>query len=120
MSTKRSLRIAGLIKKDISDIIREDVRDPDIGMLTITKVIVSPDLKNAKIYMSVIGDQVSREKTFLALKRAKGFIRTALGQRGSFRYTPELRFYYDDTLDYVDSIETLIKKAHKKDDLRNE
>jgi len=84
---------------------------------TVTKVIVSPDLKNAKIYLSVIGDQMIREKTFLALERAKSFIRTALGHRGNFRYTPELRFFYDDTMDYVYSIERLIKKAQQKDNL---
>lgn len=115
MIVQRSLRISELLKQDINNIIRKDVKDPDIGMLNITRIIVSPDLKTAKIYLSVIGEQTKREKTFQALKRANGYIRTALGHRGSYRNVPELHFFYDDTLDYVFTIEALIQKAKEKD-----
>ncbi|MBN1352190.1 30S ribosome-binding factor RbfA [candidate division KSB1 bacterium] len=117
MLVKRSLRVAEVIKKDLSDILREDVRDPGINMLTITRVIVSPDLKMAKIYLSILGDASAREETLQALERAKSFIRTALGKRGQFRNVPELRFFHDDTMDYVFAIENLIQKAKEKDEI---
>jgi len=115
MPVKRQLKVAELLKHDISEIIHDDIRDPGVGMPSITRVLVSSDLKVAKIYLSVLGDEKSRKASFKVLERASQFIRLALGHRGGYRYIPELRFYYDDTLDYVFSIEDLLKKAREKD-----
>lgn len=112
MQKKRNLRVAEQLRKEIAQIVQEEIKDPHIKMLTITRVTVSPDLRVAKIYLSVIGDPQTRTATMQALEHARSFIRTLIGQRIVLRYTPELIFLYDDTLDYVETIERLFKQIH--------
>lgn len=111
MQSKRSLKVAELIREEVSRIILNEIKDPKIRMTSVTRVLISPDLKIAKIYLNILGEAKDREPVLQAIEHAKAFIRYQLGQNLSLRYVPELRFFYDDTLEYVANIENLIKKA---------
>jgi ribosome-binding factor A len=112
-NNRRSQRVASQIKTEISWLIEHKLRDPHKGFITITRVRLSPDLKIASIYFSVLGNDQERESSGEALKRAKSFLRHELGIRIQLRVVPELRFFYDDSLDYADKISTLLKKISK-------
>lgn len=111
----RIAKVEHLIKEEISLIFLHKLHDPAFGLVTITNVKVSPDLKIAKVYISVF-DRDKRESVLEKVESAAGFIRTELAHRITLRFTPELKFFIDDTLDYVEKIEGLIKKIHKDDD----
>lgn len=110
----RLQKIQAQIKNEISLIFLHDLNDPAFGFLTITNVKVSPDLKIAKIYFSLL-EKEKREETLERIEELKGLIRSKLASRIRMRYTPELFFYIDDTLDYVEKIEGLIQKIHEND-----
>jgi ribosome-binding factor A len=112
-------KIEHLIKEEISLIFLHKMQDPALSLLTVTNVKVSPDLKNAKIYLSVF-DKEKREMVLEKIKGSTGYIRSELAHRIRIRYVPELRFFIDDTLDYVEKIENLIKKIHSNDDKQSE
>jgi ribosome-binding factor A len=112
-------KIEHLIKEEISLIFLYKMQDPALSLLTITNVKVSPDLKLVKIYLSVF-DKEKRELVLERVKASTGYIRTELAQRIRIRYIPELKFFIDDTLDYVEKIENLIKKIHNDDDKQGE
>jgi ribosome-binding factor A len=114
MQIKRSLRVAGLLKKELGDILMREVKDPSVRLATITKVKLTDDLKLAKIYVSTIGNESTRKDLMQGLERAKKFIRAEVGHRIDLRYVPELNFFYDDTFDYVESIDHLIRKIHSE------
>lgn len=108
-------KVEHLIKEEISLIFLHKLSDMDLGFLTITSVRVSPDLKLAKIYISVL-EKEKRELVLDKIDAKKGYIRTELAHRIRIKFIPELKFFLDDTLDYVEKIEGLIKKIHKDDD----
>ena len=113
MTEKRRLvKYAGNIKKAVSSILDLKVKDPDKGFVTITSVKISPDLKIASIYYTVLGDDEQKAKTKKALERSSGFIRNELKPSIKSRWLPELRFFYDDTLDQAEKINNLINKIH--------
>jgi ribosome-binding factor A len=112
-NNRRSQRVASQIKSEISWLIEHKLRDPSKGFITVTRVRLSPDLKTASIYYSVLGSDHERDSSEKALKRAKSFLKHELGNRINLRVVPELRFFYDDSLDYADKIETLLKKINK-------
>ena len=112
-------KIEHLIKEEISLIFLYKMQDPALSLLTITNVKVSPDLKLVKIYLSVF-DKEKRDLVLERVKASTGYIRTELAQRIRIRYIPELKFFIDDTIDYVEKIENLIKKIHNDDDKQGE
>lgn len=120
MQIKRSQRVAQLLKKEMGEILLREVKDPDVRLATITKVKITDDLKLARIYVSTIGDEIAKKKVMTGLERAKKYIRSAIGNRTNLRYLPELIFYYDDTADYVEAIDQIIKKIHTEDDIDTE
>lgn len=107
-------KVEHLIKEEISLIFLYKLQDPAFGLVTITNVKVSHDLKIARVYISVF-DKEKRPAVLEKVEIASGYIRSELAQRIRLRYTPELKFFIDDTLDYVEKIEGLIKKIHKDD-----
>jgi len=115
----RTDKVSELIKKEISMILLKELSDPALGFVTITSVKMSPDLRNAKIYISVFNKEL-RENTLEHLNSAKGHVRTKLASRLHMKHTPELIFFIDDTLDYVEKIENLIKEIHKNDNQADE
>jgi ribosome-binding factor A len=115
MSTIRTERIASLIKSEISDIISKVLQHDSIGFWTVTDVKVTSDLKLARIYISVYGDKVTRENSIRKIELMKKSIRSRLGSRLKLRFTPDIEFYLDDTLDRVDRINQLLKQIHNND-----
>jgi ribosome-binding factor A len=107
-------KVENLIKEEISSILLFKVADPSLGFVTVTNVKVSPDLKNAKIYLSVY-EKEKRAEVLEKIGELNGFIRSELASRIRIKFTPELKFFIDDTLDYVEKIEDLLKKIHKDD-----
>ncbi|KAA3617724.1 MAG: 30S ribosome-binding factor RbfA [Calditrichaeota bacterium] len=110
--SRRLVKYAGNLKKEISFIIDRKVNDPEKGFITINAVRVSPDLKIASIYYTVLGDDEQKEKSQRALDRSKGFIRNELKPSIKSRWLPELRFFYDDTIEHAHNINKLLNKIH--------
>lgn len=108
-------KIENLIKEEISLIFLFKLQNTDLGLVTITNVRVSPDLKIAKIYISIF-EKERREEVLEKIKSKTKFIRSELASRITIKFVPELKFFLDDTLDYVEKIEGLIKKIHENDD----
>ena len=114
MSDQRIDRISSEMQKELSDIIQNHLKDPRItGMLSITKVIVTKDLRYAKVYVSVLGGS-SPEETLEGLESSKGFIRKEIGKRISLRYTPEIIFELDHSIEYGVHISSILKKIMPK------
>ncbi len=111
----RSNRVGEQMKKELSDIIGRKLKDPRIGFVTVTDVAVTGDLQQATVYISVLGDDKQREDTLKGLEKAKGFMRSEIGQRIRLRKTPELFFEFDESIDYGNRIETLISQLHADD-----
>ncbi len=105
------------MREEISSIIHRDVKDPGIGFVTILEIKMSDDLRRAKVFCSIYGDDETKEKTIAALKRSTGYIRHLLGQRVKLRYTPEITLVLDNTFDTVAKIEEIMKKEeHVQED----
>ncbi|MCR4950804.1 MAG: 30S ribosome-binding factor RbfA [Solobacterium sp.] len=113
MSSVKQKRLEGIIRKNISDIIQFEVKDADIGFVTITDVEVSNDHSYAKVYVTFLGKDARAQAGLKALNRAKGFIRSALSQRLSIRRTPELIFLIDETEMNGRHIDELIASIHQ-------
>jgi ribosome-binding factor A len=120
MQGDRKLRVGQAIQLEISEMVNKDLKDPSIGFLTITFVKMSADLRYARIYVSTMGSEEEKKKTLRGLNRAKGFIRRELARRLNLRYTPELSFFIDDTLEKAAHLETLFKKLETLDGPEND
>lgn len=112
---KRWRRVTELLRHEINHIMSRDLKDPLIGMANVAQVILSKDLKFAKIYVSILGKESSVEDSIQGLNRAKNFIRCELGRRLDLRSIPELIFVHDDSVRYAQSIEALLEKIHRED-----
>jgi ribosome-binding factor A len=110
----RASRVAEQMKKELSDIIGRKIKDPRIGFVTVTDVQLTGDLQIAKVYISVLGDEEQKQNTLKALAKAKGFIRSEIGQRIRLRKTPEIYFEMDETIDYGNRIEALLKELNNQ------
>ena len=108
----RPQRLGDLIQRELSDLIRLELRDPRVGMLTITSVDVSPDLANAKVFFTMF-EKDKLEDTLHGLKRSAGFLRSQLARRISMYTTPELRFVYDESVERGDRLSRLIDSTKK-------
>lgn len=106
----RATRVGEQMKKELSDIIGRKLKDPRIGFVTVTDVRVTGDLQQAKVYISVYGDEEQRQNTLKGLENAKGFIRSEIGQRIRLRKTPEIFFEIDESIEYGNRIEQLIRQ----------
>lgn len=111
---KRVQRVAEQMKKDIADIIDNELKDPRIGMASITRVQLSRDLRHAKVYVSVFGDARSRQDTMAALSGAAGYIRREVGQRLGLRFAPEIDFHLDSSLEEGARVLELINREMEK------
>lgn len=113
-------RVANAIRREISNIIQEDLKDPRIGFTTITKVEITADLRCAKIHYSVLGDEKTKKSTGIALKNAKGFIKNIIGDRLKLRFMPELTFKIDKSFEYQEKIDKILDKIHREKDKVND
>jgi ribosome-binding factor A len=101
-------RVADEIRKQLSVLLAREVQDPGIGFLTLTRVKVTPDLQQARIFYTTIGDDKARKDTARALGRATPFLRRQIGQRLRLRHVPDLQFMYDESIEQQDRIEKII------------
>jgi len=106
----RSNKVAEAIKKEVSLIIHDELKDPRLGFVTITDVELTQDLREAKIFFSVLGKEEEHKKTKLALDSALGFIRRLIGQRIRLRFVPEITFKEDRSSEYGARIEELLNQ----------
>lgn len=102
----------------LSNLIQRELRDPDLGFLTLTAVRLSGDRGVAKVYFTVLGDEEQIAKSRKALGRAAGFLRTQLAQRLKLRRVPELRFFPDETLEAGNKIEAIFDRIHAEEAAR--
>ena len=109
--SRRPGRVGELIRMAISQVILRGLRDPRIGLATVTEVKMSADLKKATVFVSVLGSQEDREKTLLGLNRASAHIRHEISSHLKLRATPELDFHYDRSIEYGARIEELLDQT---------
>ena len=116
MANYRGGRINEEVKREVSNIIRNEIKDPRLtAMVSVTDVKVTKDLRYAKVFVSIFGkDEEEKNNTFLALKNASGYIRREIGQRINLRYNPQMIFQLDDSINYGMHIEQLIAKVKDK------
>ena len=111
----RSQRLAEELKNEISAIIAQEIKDPRVGFATVTEVKMSPDLRHARVAVSVLGSPQERQETFEALVHATGYIRRLLGARIRLRHTPELSFAYDDSIERGERMMRLFEEIEIED-----
>ena len=115
----KNTRINGEVQRELSNIIRGEIKDPRINPLTsVVAVEVAPDLKTCKAYISVLGDEESQAKTLAGLKSAEGFIRSKLAKTVNLRNTPEIRFVLDQSIEYGVKMFKMIDEVTK--DIKSE
>jgi ribosome-binding factor A len=115
MSYPRFLRVRSLLKRELSDIMRADLKDPRLGQITITRIDLSADCKFARVYFSILAQKSCPPEAMQALKSAGGYIRQLLRKRLDLRYIPELIFKFDRNIDYSIKIEKKLAGLKQKD-----
>lgn len=108
---KRTERINEQLRQEISLLVRDEVRDPRVGMVTVTAVETSPELDHAKVYVTVLGDEEEKEGALTGLRSAAAFIRGQLGRRLHIRRVPELHFAIDRVVEEAIRIESLLRQV---------
>ncbi len=112
---ERSDRVSELVKREISKIIDQELRDTRLGMVTVTGVDMSRDLKNARVFVSVFGSEEVIKSSLLALNSASQFIRVRMGERVSLRYLPKITFSYDSSTVDGMHMDKLLDEIKEKD-----
>ncbi len=120
MEGKRSERVADLVRKEISEMLVKSIKDPRIGFVTITRVHVTEDCRQAKIYYSVVGTPEEKKESLEGLNSAKGYIRKELGHRMKLKYIPELLFQFDPSIEYSIHMEKLIHGLQEEREKREQ
>ena len=115
MPYKRTDRVNSLLQRELGQLISEELTDPRISFATVTSVEVTPDLRSARVHVSVLGDDEAREQTLVALEGAKHHLRKTLGDRIELRVIPELTFVPDRTAERAARIATLLRQAKEGD-----
>lgn len=115
MTPMRAERLAEVIRAEASAIIQRGLKDPGIGFVSITDVVVSGDLRHAKIFVSVLGDEDAKRQTMAALERARGYVRSELGARIAVRFVPEILFRLDESIERGTRISSLLRKVAKEE-----
>ena len=112
----RTRRIGDQMQRDLSALIRDEIKDPRLGMVTISAVDVTRDLAYAKVYVTVLGDEQARKDSLAVLNRAAGFLRRLLGQRMVLRTVPQLKFVYDESIERGERLSRLIDSVAPRDE----
>lgn len=114
----RTERVAEQIREEVSQILSTEVADPGIGLVTVTRVKVTPDLSLARIYWTMMGDQAERKKTQKALVRAASYVRHLLSTRMSLRRSPEVVFTFDQAVTAQDRVEQILQELKQEEEAR--
>lgn len=116
--SQRAQRVAETIHKEISSLLIKGLKDPRIGFITITSVDVTPDLSIAKVYYTLMAEQGDRKETQAGLSSSASYVRQQIGKVLRLRHIPEIRFHYDESVDYGNHIEKLLSEV--KSDLEQD
>jgi ribosome-binding factor A len=110
--SRRQERVRELIRDELSAVIQHEMHDPRLGgLISITDVSISPDLKFARVYLSVLGDEEEQRDALKAARSAAGFLRRTLGSRTTLRYVPELHFEADRSIERGDRVLRILKEV---------
>ena len=116
MSAGRMRRVDEAVRAVLSDAIASDVKDPRVGFVTVTGVKTSPDLRHARVFVSVLGDTDARAASLEGLRSAHGFLQSRVASELTLRHTPSLTFEYDDSVDRGMRISKLLDGTEPKED----
>jgi ribosome-binding factor A len=111
----RTDRVASLVKEEAGMFIARELNDRAVGLITVMEVQMTPDLKIARIYVSVLGSPEVKEAALARLEEIKGELRSHLGSHIRLKFTPSVQFHLDETMERVDKINRLIQQIHKDD-----
>lgn len=114
MDYKRSDRVGDLLLELVSQLLAKEVNDPRIGSVTLTGAEVSKDLRQARIYFNLLGEERKKEEVLSGLKSATGFIRAKVAKELKLRLVPTIEFIYDDTQDHARRIDDLLQQVKKE------
>jgi len=112
----RTDKVSEAIRQEASVIIHDKLKDPRLGFITITNVEMTPDLRYAKIYFSVLGNEEAYKKTKAALDSASGFIRKLVSERINLKFAPEISFHEDRSIEYSVRVEEILNEIKEKDE----
>ena len=115
MTSTRRQKVARILKEELSRIFREEMNDPRLGFISITEVEVSADLRLAHVYVSVYGTPEEQQQTINALDHARGYLRGTLGREVNLRFTPELNFHLDRSIERGARIFELLKEIKQQE-----
>jgi ribosome-binding factor A len=115
----RTERVAEQIREEVSQILATEVADPGIGLVTVTRVKVTPDLSLARVYWTIIGDQAEQKKTQKALMRAAAYVRHLLSTRMTLRRSPEITFTFDQSVAAQDRVEQILQELKREEEARS-
>jgi ribosome-binding factor A len=104
--------VASLIKEEVGTLFQRHFRMEEYGLLTVTEVRMSPDLKSAKIYVSVFGDDAQKQKSLTLLEGQKQFVRSSIARAVRLKFVPSIAFFLDDTMDRAIKLENIFKQIH--------
>jgi ribosome-binding factor A len=116
MGTQRPERVQEALRQELSRIVQNDIKDPRLGFLTITKVELTKDLRYAKVYFSVLGESKDKYLALKGLNSAKGYIKGLLSDRIKLRFMPEIAFKIDESLEHTKEIYDILDKLKKEKD----
>lgn len=116
MRESRARRVGEQIRKDIADLLMKGLKDPRIGFVSVMHVRMSPDLRYANVYVSLLGSESQRKGSLVGLQQSSGWLRREVGKRLRLRYSPELRFFEDTSLDDVYRLEDVFREIHAEEE----
>jgi len=120
MDGRRPIRIAEQLRQEVSAIVEYELRDERVGFVTVTDVEVTPDLRQARVFITSMATDEEKEASLAALNHAAGFIRREVGARLRMRYTPQLSFFYDHSIERGARIEELLKEEAARMDVADD
>jgi len=113
--SRRTDRVAEALQKLIADLLLREIKDPRIGLITVTGVRVSPDLRHARVYFSCLGDDAKRAESLRGLRSAAGFVRSQVARSLNLRVAPEIIFEFDPSLEQAERLSRLLKDTPRRD-----
>lgn len=116
MSSRRILKLNNLLKEVISETIHKDVKNPHVGSLvSVSRVEITPDLRHARVYISMLGEPKQKQETLEALRSAAGFVAVRSAKKVTLRFFPELAFFLDDSVDKFMRIEEIMQTIRSQE-----
>jgi ribosome-binding factor A len=113
--TRRTDRVAEALQALVAELLLREIKDPRIGLVTVTGVKVSPDLRHARVFFSCLGDETQRAQSLRGLNSASGFVRSQVARKLNLRVAPEIAFEFDPSLEQAERVSRLLKDAPPRD-----